>query len=196
MSFTQPLLSIIILLATCCPTVAQDRHFQSSIALGLNFAELEGSDFFDFFGINAGVTVAVPLAKRLQIRTELLFSQNSEAILPISYPRIRYRKIRLNHVELPVHLAILLKKQKGERSIHWRLGGGLAYTYLFHHQATDENGKDVTSDIIYDQRAALLAQADLAYQFAPRYHLNLRMSFPLQSPILDPTLTARVTYQL
>ncbi|MFK7934675.1 MAG: hypothetical protein AB8G22_14280 [Saprospiraceae bacterium] len=190
------LLYITVLLFISKPLFTQTTRFQSHLVAGLNFAELEGNSIIDFFGINAGLATHFQFSQRLQIQTEFLFSQNTEAILPVTYPRINYNKIILNHIEVPVHLTVLLNTEKGNRTHHWNVGGGLAYTYLFHHAAFDEMNIEVTESILYDQRAAFLAQADLFYQWQNRYGLNLRISFPLQSAALDSTLTARLAYRL
>jgi len=90
---------------------AQSR-FQMGLIGGLNFSELEGNTITDYFGTNIGLLGNIKLTNNKQIGIELLYSQNGEYILPSSFPFVEYGTIRLNYIEIPVHIDWLIKKKK------------------------------------------------------------------------------------
>ena len=82
----------------------QEQRFSLDLVAGLNFSELEGNSITDYFGINAGLIGSARLKKKTQLSLELLYSQNGEYILPTSFPTIEYGTIRLNYLEIPLHI--------------------------------------------------------------------------------------------
>jgi hypothetical protein len=85
-------LMLVFLLMTLCSfhAPAQTSRFKAGIVGGLNFAELEGNDLTDYFGLNVGLLGAMRLSNKTQLGLEFLFSQNGEYILPTYYPNIQY----------------------------------------------------------------------------------------------------------
>jgi len=188
-------LSIFLSLLFISPLFAQDSpRFKAGLLAGLNFAELTGDGTADYQGLNTGMIASARLNKGLQMSMELLFSQNGEYILPEYYPRINYGKITLNHIEVPVHLDVLIKTFQGREFEDWQLHFGAAYTRLFSHFAENDEGIEITEQIIYDDRTAFQGQVGTTYFFSKNMGLNLKASLPLRRDELAWTLTARLVY--
>ena len=173
---------------------AQNR-FEASVVVGLNYAELEGSSIIDFFGPNVGLIGTAKLTNRCQLSMELLYSQNGEYILPISYPRIEYGRIRLNHVEVPVRFNWLVSSGSKTDEYNWNFNAGIAYTRLINHYAEDFENNEVSDEIIYDKRDGFILQGGLIYSFNEHWGLNLRASLPLILE-LDWTFAVRMVYTI
>jgi len=173
---------------------AQNQRFQSGLIVGLNFSELEGESITDYYGWNTGIMGIAKLSERTQLGVEFLFSQNGEYILPSYYPVIEYGKIRLNHLEIPVHVDRLIKS---DPTMDWYNGSitlGLAYTRLLGYHLEDAEGQVITEEIIYNKKDALNIQAGVIYYFTKKTGMNLRTSFPLHDGFLDWTISARFVY--
>lgn len=171
---------------------SQAERFNAGILAGLNFSELEGAGTINYFGLNAGLTGGVRLSKQLQSGIEFLFSQNGEYILPAYYPPIRYRSIRLNHLEIPVHLDWLLRTVRRDNVYNWNLNLGVAYARLIAHHAEDLDKNDVSKQIIYTDKDAWLLQAGMIYYFTKKIGFNLKASLPIRQRGLSWTLAARI----
>lgn len=173
---------------------AQNSRFGAGIIAGLNFAELEGNGITDYFGLNAGLIGTARISRHTQVGMEILFSQNGEYILPESYPYVQYGQVRLNHLEIPLHIDWLIGVFKREDFYDWNLNLGVAYTRLFSHHAEDINNQDVSNQIVYGKRDAFLLQAGTTYHFTKRLGLNLKTSLPIRVEGLNWTLAARMVY--
>jgi hypothetical protein len=172
----------------------QNGRFQAGLVAGLNFSELEGEGVMDYFGLNAGLTGAMRLTDHFQVGTELLFSQNGEYVLPEFYPDVPYGHIRLNHIEIPVHIDWLLSTIKEDRQIFWSFSLGAAYTRLLSYYAEDLQRNILTDRIIYQDRDGWQTQAGITIFFSSDIGLNLKAGIPIQQSALDWTLAARVVY--
>jgi hypothetical protein len=175
---------------------AQPPRFNAGIIAGLNFAELEGNEITDYFGFNAGLLGTARLSDRHQVGMELLFSQNGEYVLPEYYPRITYGQVRLNHIELPVHIDWLIRSFKRGNFYDWNLNIGLAYTRLLSYAAENVDQMDVTDQIRYGKKEAFLIQAGTTYHFTNKIGLNLKATLPIRKEGLSWTLAARIIYML
>ena len=173
---------------------SQDQRFRSGLILGLNFSELEGESITDYYGWNTGIMGIAKLSERTQLGVEFLFSQNGEYILPSYYPAIDYGKIRLNHLEIPIHFDRLVKSDSAKDWYNGRISFGLAYTKLLGYYVEDTEGRTVTEEIIYDKKDALNIQAGVTYYFTKKTGINLRASFPLHDGFLIWTISARFVY--
>lgn len=162
----------------------------------MNFAELEGQSITDYYGLNAGLTGSVRLSKHTQIGMEMLFSQNGEYILPEYYPPVEYGKVRLNHIEVPVHIDWLIGVFQREDFYDWNLHLGVAYTRLINFKAEDINQDDVSDQVVYGNKVAYLLQPGTTYHFSKRIGLNLKASLPIRIEGLSWTLSARMVYKL
>lgn len=188
-------LSIFLLFFISHSLSAQDYpRFKTGLVAGLNFAELTGDGTTDYQGLNAGMIASARLNKGVQLSMELLFSQNGEYVLPEFYPRIRYGKIILNHIEVPVHLDVLIKTFQGRKFEDWQLHFGAAYTRLFSHFAESDSGIEVSDEIIYNDRTSFQGQVGTTYFFSKNMGLNLKASLPFRRNELAWTLAARLVY--
>lgn len=175
-------------------STAQNQRFQSGLIVGINFSELEGESITDYFGWNTGIMGIAKLSNRTQLGVEILFSQNGEYILPTYYPTIQYGKIRLNHLEIPIHFDRLVKSDPSKDWYNGRVGFGLAYTRLLGYYGEDTEGRSITDEIVYDKKDAWNIQAGATYYFTKKTGINLRASLPLHSFFLDWTISARFVY--
>lgn len=172
---------------------AQAQKFGTGMIAGLNFAQLEGEEITDYLGWNTGIMGSFQLSKKRQISIELLFSQNGEYILPAFHPDLSYGKIRLNHLEIPIHYDWLLSDHKKDYR-NWQFQAGVAYTKLLNYKIADSQGMDITEQVIYKNDDALLVQPGLIYLFTKQMGLNLKASMPLRKEGLSWTLAARLVY--
>ncbi|MFM9983597.1 MAG: outer membrane beta-barrel protein [Flavobacteriales bacterium] len=192
-------LKFLILLSSTVFTLqlySQAKRFNVGGIFGLNFSELEGNGITDYYGINTGLIGTARLTKHSQLAMELLYSQNGEYVLPTYYPPIEYGRVRLNHIEIPVHFDILIGIFEREKFYDWHLQFGAAYTRLLNYSARDQGKVDVSDQIIYKNKEAMLLQAGTSYQFTKKLSVNFRASLPIRVNGLDWTLAARLCYML
>lgn len=170
------------------------NRFQMGLIGGLNFSELEGNAITDYYGINAGLLGNIKLTKNKQIGIELLYSQNGEYLLPF-YPPVSYGIIRLNHIEIPVHIDWLLKKEKTDTKYTGQLQLGIAYTKLLNHYIEDDMGTNLTDQVLFTDTDAIVIQGGFTYFFSNQVGLNLRASHSLNKALFW-SLSARIVYLL
>ena len=188
-------LLLILSLSSTQILTAQTQRFNAGIIAGLNLAELTGNSVSDYYaGWNVGIISTAKLSDHWQLGLEVLFSQNGEYILPKYYPKISYGQIRLNHVEIPVHLDFLTGIWKSDGYYNWKLHLGLAYARLLTHYAEDRYEIEVSDQLIYNNREVFLIQGGLTHQFNKKLGLNLRTSWPVTINGLDWTLAVRMIY--
>lgn len=178
------------------PIMAQDKRFNAGVVAGLNFSELEGNSVTDYFGLNAGLIGTAKFSKHSQVGIELLFSQNGEYVLPTYYPALEYGRIRLNHIEIPVHFDWLIGLFQRKKFCDWNLNLGVAYTRLLGYKAYDVFKEDVTNQIVYGKKDAFLLQAGTTYQFTQKIGLNFKACLPVRATGLGWTLQARLVYMV
>jgi opacity protein-like surface antigen len=171
---------------------AQTSRFKAGFVGGLNFAELEGSDLTDYFGLNVGLLGAMRLGNKTQLGIEFLFSQNGEYILPSYYPNIQYGAIQLNHLEIPVYFDWLLSGVRNNKSYSLHLNVGVAYARLMSYKVQSIEKIDISDQIIYTNKEAYLVQAGTTYNLSKKIGLNLKATLPIRKEGLDWTLAARV----
>ncbi len=162
--------------------------------MGINFAELEGKGITDYAGMNMGILGTARLSKHTQAGLEILFSQNGEYILPEYYPIAQYGKIRLNHIEVPVHFDWLIDLKKNESLYNLNLNIGLAYTRLLGYHVENSEKEDLTDQVVYGRRDALLLQIGSSYNIKKNIAFNFKASLPLRREGLNWTLGARLIY--
>lgn len=177
------------------PQIASTQsRFQMGLIGGLNFSELEGNTITDYYGINAGLLGNIKLTKNKQIGIELLYSQNGEYLLPF-YPPVSYGTIRLNHIEIPVHIDFLLKKEKTGTKYTGQLQLGIAYTKLLNHYIEDDMGINLTEQVLFTNTDAIVVQGGLTYLFTDHIGVNLKATHSLNKALFW-TLSARIVYLL
>lgn len=194
MKIRQLLLFFIFTVFVSSKTFAQDQRFDVGLIAGFNFSELEGNSITDYVGLNMGIVGRAKIGQISRIGIEFLFSQNGEYILPEFYPLVDYGKVRLNHLEIPIYMDWEINIQKKEKSHDLNINIGLAYTRLLSHSAEDVNKKNITDQIIYDDRDAFIGQAGFIYRFTQNLGLNLKASLPIRKVGLSWTLAARLIY--
>ncbi len=190
------ILILVFVLLSGSDAFGQTNRFNAGFVAGLNFAELEGDGITDYFGLNAGFIGTVKLTKHSQLCMELLFSQNGEYILPSSYPTLQYGQVWLNHVEIPVHIDWLIGVFERDKFYDWNLNIGLAYTRLVSYNIETVDKEDVSDQIVYIDKDALLLQAGTTYNFTKNMGLNLKASLPIRVDGLSWTLAARLIYMM
>lgn len=179
---------------SCGLIQAQNKIFHLGIPLGLNFSELEGNEITDYYGLNTGIMGIAKFSKHGQLGMEMLFSQNGEYILPEYYPTLQYGKVRLNHIEIPLHVDWLIGVFQRDKFYDLNLNIGLAYTRIFSYHIEDLDKNDVSSQIIYENKEAMLLQAGMFYLFTEHLGMNLKASLPIRIDGLSWTLAARLIY--
>ena len=189
---TRLCLWMVFITAVAASGHAQTSKFNAGIIAGLNFAELEGEELMDYYGLNAGIIGTVGVSKHAQLGMELLFSQNGEYILPEFYPQLDYGKIRLNHLEIPIHIDWLIKVFQRDKFYDWNLNLGVAFTRLLGYKAEEMGGFDVTDQVVYGNKTASLLQAGTTYHFSDKIGLNLKASIPIRVEGLNWTVSARM----
>ena len=175
---------------------AQQRTFNAGLVGGLNFAELVGEGSSDYFGPNVGIIGTARFAKHGQVAMEMLYSQNGEYILPEFYPALDYGTIALHHIEVPVHVDLLIGLLQHDAYYDWNLNLGMAYAQLVGFSVKDRWGNDVSDQVIYGNRRAALLQAGTTYHFTQHIGLNFKASLPLRLDGLSWTWAARMVYLL
>lgn len=170
------------------------QRFFGGLAGGFNLAELEGTGIDSYLGINAGGLVGTKIGKNWTVTMELLYSQDGEYLLPEFYPNVEYKKIRLDYIEIPLHLDYWPAKNKEKGYNEWNLSLGLAYAYLFNYHAEDVEEKDYTDQIIWDNTSAILMQGGATYFFNSHFGLNFRGTLSTDSSVLGWTLAFRGVY--
>ena len=190
------LLFVLLELALAGRLSAQQRVFNAGLVGGLNFAELVGEGNTDYFGPNVGIIGSARFARHGQLAMELLYSQNGEYILPEYYPTLEYGNIALHHIEVPVHVDLLIGLLQHDAYYDWNLNIGVAYTQLIGYSVKDRLGNDVSDLVIYGNRRAMLLQAGTTYHFTEHFGLNFRASLPIRVEGLSWTWAARMVYML
>jgi hypothetical protein len=196
MNWNQIILLISLLFFLQHKLICQEQRFNAGLIAGLNFAELEGNEITDYYGINAGIFGTAKLSRHSQIGIEFLFSQNGEYILPEYYPQLQYGKVWLNHLEIPVHIDWLIRISKKEQFHNFNFNLGIAYTRILGYYAEDINKVDVTEQVIYEDKDAFLLQTGMIINFTKNLGLNLKASLPIRVEMLDWTLAARIIYTI
>lgn len=174
--------------------LAQDQRFRAGAIAGLNFAELVGNGGTDYVGPNIGLIGTFRFADHGQIGLEMLYSQNGEYVLPEYYPALEYGRIRLHHLEVPVHVDLLIGLLHHETYYDWNLNIGIAYTELLSYHAEDRSGTDVSGEVVYGNRRAMLLQAGTTYHVSERLGFNWRVSLPIRVDGLSWTMAGRALY--
>ncbi|MCC7501090.1 MAG: outer membrane beta-barrel protein [Flavobacteriales bacterium] len=194
--FVRSLLVVLLDLALAGRLSAQQGPFNAGLVGGLNFAELVGEGNSDYFGPNVGIIGTARFARHGQLAMELLYSQNGEYILPEYYPALEYGNIALHHIEVPVHVDLLIGLLQHDAYYDWNLNVGVAYTQLFGYSVKDRVGNDVSDLVTYGNRRAMLLQAGTTYHFTQHLGLNIKASLPIRVDGLSWTWAARMMYLL
>ncbi len=188
--------SLALFCLTCIASSAQTSKFNAGVVAGMNFSELEGDGITDYFGLNAGVIGTAKLSEHTQLGMEILFSQNGEYVLPEYYPTLQYGKVWLNHVEVPIHIDWLLGAFERTKFYNWNLNLGLAYTRLVSYHVENIDKEDISDQIVYGSKEALLLQAGTTYYFTKKFGLNCKASLPIRTESINWTLAARFVYMI
>lgn len=196
MKSVKPFFFLSLICFTYINVTAQTAKFNAGFIAGLNFSELEGNGITDYFGMNAGIIGTAKLTKHSQLSMEILFSQNGEYVLPEYYPALEYGQVWLNYVEVPIHFDLLIGVFQKEKFYDWNLNIGLAYARLLGYTIKNIDREDVSDQIIYGNREAVLLQAGTTYFFTKNIGLNLKASLPIRVEGLSWTLAARCIYMI
>jgi hypothetical protein len=190
---------------------AQYPSFIGGASAGLNFAELEGEGATDYTGLNAGLWSSVRFHRHWQAGLGLQYSRNGEFILPDYYPDLDYGVIRLDHLEVPFQLELLMfckgnpKARKTpasaqasglDRHCYLSFQWGAAYTVLFRHYAEDALETDVSDQVRYTDRDAWVLQSGFTVWAWPRVGFRVKGGLPPWTPELGPTLSAQLLLDL
>lgn len=173
---------------------SQNQRFEAGIITGLNFSALEGEDLTDYAGVNLGIFSTARLSKKYKVGIEFLFSQNGEYLIPTFYPKVEYSQLRLNHLEIPIHLNRVVTTSRNGRQQQATFNVGVAYIHLLNYKAKDIEKKDISNQFIYDKRNALLPQVGMVYHFSEKFGFNLKATIPVG--VEDWTIAVRIVYTL
>jgi hypothetical protein len=136
------------------------------------------------------------LSNHFELGVEILYSQNGEYVLPDFYPQVRFGRVRLHHLEVPVYLSKTISLSREHDYADLRCGLGLAYARLLGFHAEDLYRNDLNPYIRYGNMEALLMQAHLTFQLNRHLGVNLKATLPVRRERLDWTLASRLVYTL
>jgi len=187
-------LAILICLFLSISIFSQNRRFEAGFIAGFNFSALEGEDLTDYAGLNVGIFSNARLSEKYHLGIEFLFSQNGEYLIPIFYPKVEYSQLRLNHLEIPIHLNRVITTSRNGRQQRATFNIGVAYVHLLNYKAKNIDKKDISNQFIYDKRNALMPQVGMIYHFTEKMGLNLKATIPVS--VEDWTIAVRMVYTL
>lgn len=177
------LLALLIL-----PLFAQAQLFRAGVAVGVNFAQIEGDNVGGYhkFGLNAGVVGDIILSENWEVGIEILYAQRGSRATTRDFPADF--TIKMDYAEIP--LLIRFRDLKG--GIDFGAGVSLARLIRAEHLSS---GVD-TSEPFFDESnnpkstdVSLLAEA--TYMFTPVIGLNLRVGYSLTPFRTDPASNFR-----
>lgn len=194
-------LTLFLTMASSSYLMAQEQlhknhRFNAGIIAGLNFAELEGEGVSSYFGVNAGFLGTAKLAQKWELGLELLYSRDGEYSLPDFYPRIDYGRINLNYFEIPVYISFLAKDKPNREFYNWKVNLGAAYTRLLSYYVESSTGIDMSEEIIWSDKNAILIQGGATYFPNSHLGLNFRGTLSTDAPQLGWTLSIRLIYMI
>lgn len=183
----------------------QKDLFQIGGIVGVNFALLpfenisNGENTNHHNGLNAGIFCNTDINEHFNLKMEILYSGNGEYILPDSYPRIDYGKIKLKHIEIPFHFDFYVNSFDVFDflpDLAIEIGG--AYARLFRYYTEDLEGNDVSDQIVYIGKDTFLMQIGTTIYFTKRFGGNIRYSMPWyhRGSELGPTTTVRIVLKI
>lgn len=185
---------------------AQEETFTIGGIMGLNFAflpyehlNINGEDQRTYNGLNTGIFCNAFINKYFSIKTEILYSSNGSYIYPESFPKLRYGKSVLRHVEVPFHIDFYVNSFKSTSFLpDWSIEAGGAYVRMFNYYVEDIEENNVTQQIEYSYKRALLLQTGTTIFFSRHFGGNLRFSFPLYpfKNELSLTTAIRLIYRI
>lgn len=175
-------------------TKSKAQGFQLGLIGGVNLSELAGSDIFSYVGLHTGLKVGAHLKTRLNISTELVYSQAGEYVLPISYPITNFGKIHLNYLEIPLYLTYLGFPK--EDFFQKKFSFGVAYTQLLSHKVEDILGKNISDQVIWDRRNSVIGLLGVSHHFNKNLELNFRAALGKNEESWAWTLSFRGIYNL
>lgn len=186
--------SIIVGLLLSISVFCQSQRFEAGIIAGLNFSALAGEELTDYAGLNLGIFSNARLSEKYQVGIEFLFSQNGEYLIPAFYPKVAYSQLRLNHLEIPIHLNRIVTISKNGQQQSATFNVGVAYVRLLAYKAKNIEKKDISNQFIYDKRNALMPQVGMIYHFSEKWGFNFKATIPLS--VEDWTIAVRMVYTL
>lgn len=174
--------------------VAEAQRFNLGIIAGINLSELEGEDISSNFGLNTGLKIKTSLTESWSISTELLYSQAGEYVLPIYYPPLNYRKIRLNYLEIPFSINKGFYPKSNFNQKQFSLG--ISYVQLVDTKAIDASGIDVTQQIIWNKKNNIIGHLGISHFFSKKTTINFRAALGKNGNAWSWTLAFRGIYYL
>lgn len=188
-------LSITIIHLICSTTsFSQNQRFNVGMVAGLNFSALVGEDLTDYAGLNIGIISTTHLSKKYQLGIEFLFSQNGEYLIPTFYPKVAYSQLRLNHLEIPIYINRLVTTSRNGTQQRATFNAGITYIHRLNHKAKNAEKKDISNQIIYDKKYAILPQVGMIYHISENLSFNLKATIPIN--VEDWTVAVRMIYML
>lgn len=168
------------------------QRFQLGLIAGANLSELAGEDISSYVGLHTGLKVATNVAPRWDISTELLYSQAGEYVTPTAYPIIDYGKIHLNYLEIPLYMTFLAYPKADY--FQKKFSFGLAYTQLLNHKVENFNGVDISDQVVWDKRQAIIGLLGVSHHFNKQMELNFRAALAKNELAWAWTLSFRGIY--
>lgn len=165
-------IALIICISLTINILQAQSRFKGGIVGGFNAAQLNGdaSAGYNKVGLNAGIRGLIELGGRLELSTEILYSQRGSRTT--EREAVITRSCTLNYLEVPVLLNIRdwLRKPKNEGDAYYKAAFsiGLAYGRLF----------KVTSNIPFTHAALLdkFNQTDVSFMMGLNYFINAHWS--------------------
>jgi len=191
-------LSFVFLLFILLTNSVAAQKFEAGVIAGINLSALNEDNLGDHFGINTGLKGRYNLNKKWAASLEILYSRNGEYALPDFYPNIVYDKVHLDFLEIPVQAEWKIYAQKEQSPF---ITMGVAATYLIDFYAEDTNGEEVTEFVDWNEEGlfndvSLQGQLGLLLPLNKHIRCNIKLSTPLTTSELTPTLTLRGIWML
>jgi hypothetical protein len=169
------LLIALLLVATC--TIAQsdeEGRFTATVLVGMNISQIDGDAVagYNKIGLNGGVRGGIRFGKKIELGTEILFSQKGSATGTSSFNPFT---VHLDYVEVPVLIYYKdwdAEDANGNVFQRMMFGAGLSYSRLLNINIKNNGGLDLDGFARNDLMAVLDANVFITKNFG----LNVRWS--------------------
>ena len=175
-------LSILILILS--NTEIKGQTFEGGLIVGFNLSQLDGDNLagWNRIGLNVGGRVAITPYEKWKFNVDILFSQKGSSRTPEQFSD--YDKVRLNYVEIPLHVSYMdWLDEKGFYKLHFLTG--FSYSQLVGFKVIRIDGTDSTDIEDYKKWNANF-QLGATYFLKENIGINVQYALGLLSVDNDP----------
>lgn len=174
----------------------EEGRFTASIVAGINLSQIDGDEdgSYSKVGFNGGARGGVRFGDRMELCTEILFSQKGSYISNLD------KMYHLDYLEVPVLFyykdweAVSKKNKKYMRVM---IGGGFSYSRLVNTTITERgiNQKDIPGFVDPFLKNDFMVILDANFFFLRNWGLNVRWSRSLLT-IVEAPLRQNISYAI